>query len=44
MSEGTARQEQRARLQADGALVLLTVLWGTTFVVVKDALGHGDPF
>jgi drug/metabolite transporter (DMT)-like permease len=36
--------ERRARLQADGALVLLTVLWGTTFVVVKDALSHGDPF
>ncbi len=39
-----ASAEQRARLQADGALVLLTVLWGTTFVVVKDALSHGDPF
>lgn len=24
--------------------MLLTVLWGTTFVVVKDALSHGDPF
>jgi drug/metabolite transporter (DMT)-like permease len=44
MTEGTALQEQRSRLQADGVLVLLTVLWGTTFVVVKDALGHGDPF
>jgi drug/metabolite transporter (DMT)-like permease len=40
----TESQERRARLQADGALVLLTVLWGTTFVVVKDALSHGDPF
>ncbi len=39
-----ALAEHRSRLQADGALVLLTVLWGTTFVVVKDALGHGDPF
>jgi drug/metabolite transporter (DMT)-like permease len=24
--------------------MLLTVLWGTTFVVTKDALSHGDPF
>jgi drug/metabolite transporter (DMT)-like permease len=24
--------------------MLLTVLWGTTFVVVKDALSDGDPF
>jgi drug/metabolite transporter (DMT)-like permease len=37
-------EEHKARLRADGALVLLTVLWGTTFVVVKDALSHGDPF
>jgi drug/metabolite transporter (DMT)-like permease len=36
--------EQRARLQADSVLMLLTVLWGTTFVVVKDALSHADPF
>jgi drug/metabolite transporter (DMT)-like permease len=43
MTDAAAR-EQRARLRADGALVLLTVLWGTTFVVVKDALSHGDPF
>ncbi len=41
---GAAAQEHRARLRADGALVFLTVLWGTTFVVVKDALSHGDPF
>lgn len=39
-----AREEPQARLRADGALVLLTVLWGTTFVVVKDALSYGDPF
>ena len=39
-----AAGERRGRLQADGALMLLTVLWGTTFVVVKDALSHGDPF
>jgi drug/metabolite transporter (DMT)-like permease len=44
MLEATVHQEQRARLQADGALVLITVLWSTTFVVVKDALGYGDPF
>jgi drug/metabolite transporter (DMT)-like permease len=39
-----AREEHRARLQADGGLVFLTLLWGTSFVVVKDALSHGDPF
>jgi drug/metabolite transporter (DMT)-like permease len=39
-----AREEHRARLQADGALMILTLMWGTTFVVVKDALIHGDPF
>ncbi|MBJ6759518.1 DMT family transporter [Myxococcaceae bacterium JPH2] len=33
-----------ARLQADGALALITALWGVTFVVVKDALGYSDPF
>src|SRR5205085_4543046 len=44
MSEAEARAEHQGRLRADGALMILTVLWGTTFVVVKDALGHGDPF
>jgi drug/metabolite transporter (DMT)-like permease len=44
MSEAAARAERQSRLHADGALMVLTVLWGTTFVVVKDALGHGDPF
>ncbi|WP_224249027.1 DMT family transporter [Hyalangium gracile] len=44
MSETEAPSERQGRLRADGALVLLTVLWGTTFVVVKDALSHGDPF
>jgi drug/metabolite transporter (DMT)-like permease len=33
-----------ARWRADGALVLLTVFWGVTFVVVKDALSYADPF
>jgi drug/metabolite transporter (DMT)-like permease len=33
-----------ARWRADGALVLLTVFWGVTFVVVKDALAYSDPF
>jgi len=32
------------RLQADGMMLLVTALWGGTFVMVKDALGHGDPF
>ncbi|ADO74337.1 DMT family transporter [Stigmatella aurantiaca] len=42
--EVTASRERRAHLRADGALALLTVFWGTTFLVVKDALGHADPF
>ncbi|MCY1047089.1 DMT family transporter [Corallococcus sp. bb12-1] len=33
-----------ARWRADGALVLLCVFWGVTFVVVKDALAFADPF
>ncbi|WNG29849.1 DMT family transporter [Cystobacter fuscus] len=32
------------RLQVDGVLLLMNALWGVTFVMVKDALGHGDPF
>jgi drug/metabolite transporter (DMT)-like permease len=40
----TGSPEGRARLQADGALALMTALWGTTFVVVKGALGDGDPY
>ncbi|AKF83366.1 membrane protein [Myxococcus fulvus 124B02] len=31
-------------LQADGALVFITLIWGVTFVVVKDALSYADPF
>lgn len=34
----------RTRLAADGALMLMAAFWGTTFVVVKGALGHGDPY
>lgn len=34
----------KARLLADAVLACLTVIWGTTFVVVKDALGYADPF
>ncbi len=37
-------QEPQARLQADSSLVGLTVLWGTTFAIVKGALGDADPF
>ncbi|MHA7633467.1 DMT family transporter [Corallococcus sp. M7] len=40
MSEG----REGAQWKADGALVLLTVFWGLTFVVVKDALAFADPF
>ena len=32
----------RARLSGDAALVLITLFWGVTFVVVKDALAQGD--
>ncbi len=28
---------------ADAVLLFITALWGVTFVVVKDALGHADP-
>lgn len=44
MGGGPSRPERVQRLQADGALALITVFWGVTFVVVKDALGYGDPF
>jgi drug/metabolite transporter (DMT)-like permease len=43
-TEEPARAEGGTRLRADGALVLVTAFWGITFVVVKGALGHGDPF
>ena len=32
------------RWRADGVMLLVTVLWGFTFVTVKDALAHADPF
>jgi drug/metabolite transporter (DMT)-like permease len=34
----------RLRLQADLVLVGITAVWGTSFVVVKDALARADPF
>jgi drug/metabolite transporter (DMT)-like permease len=40
MSESGARQA----LTADVVLVLITALWGATFVVVKDAIASADPF
>ncbi|NOK02981.1 MULTISPECIES: DMT family transporter [Myxococcus] len=40
----TEPSSRSQRLRADGALALITSFWGITFVVVKDALGHGDPF
>ncbi|MFY0570877.1 DMT family transporter [Archangium lansingense] len=43
-TELPSRPESHARLQADGALALITAFWGITFVVVKGALSHGDPF
>src|SRR5687768_11861789 len=42
--EASSHLEGRGRLQADGALALITAFWGITFVVVKGALSHGDPF
>lgn len=39
-----SRPERAGRLQADGVLSLVTACWGITFVVVKGALSHGDPF
>jgi drug/metabolite transporter (DMT)-like permease len=42
--ETSERSAGRSRLMADGALALMTALWGVTFVVVKEALSHGDPF
>ncbi|WP_368671673.1 DMT family transporter, partial [Corallococcus carmarthensis] len=38
------QERSGATWRADGALVLLTVFWGLTFVVVKDALAFADPF
>ncbi|MBM7113985.1 DMT family transporter [Archangium primigenium] len=32
------------RLRADGVMLLVTALWGGTFVMVKGALGAADPF
>jgi drug/metabolite transporter (DMT)-like permease len=34
----------RPRLAADLVLVAITAVWGGSFVVVKDALVHADPF
>ncbi len=36
--------ETRSRAKADLALVFCTLLWGTTFVVVKNALDHASVF
>lgn len=36
--------DERTRLRADATLMLLMAFWGTTFLVVKGALGHGDPY
>ncbi|MBF5044597.1 DMT family transporter [Simulacricoccus sp. 17bor-14] len=44
VSQHAVEHERRGRLQADLALLLITAFWGVTFVVVKDALGHADPF
>ncbi|MCP3101205.1 DMT family transporter [Myxococcus sp. K15C18031901] len=41
---GSSRTERSKGLQADGALMFITCIWGVTFVVVKDALGYADPF
>ncbi len=41
---GAEGADSRARLRGDAVLLFITAVWGTTFVVVKDALGHADPF
>jgi drug/metabolite transporter (DMT)-like permease len=42
--QGAPATSPRLRLEADLVLVGITAVWGTTFVVVKDALSHADPF
>lgn len=44
MSPHPVEHERKGRPQADLALLLVTAFWGVTFVVVKDALAHADPF
>ncbi|WP_371746031.1 DMT family transporter [Myxococcus sp. CA040A] len=44
MGRGPTRLERLKGLQADGALLFITLIWGVTFVVVKDALSFADPF
>ncbi|QRN99437.1 DMT family transporter [Archangium violaceum] len=43
-SPSSSPTNDTSRFRADGALLLITAFWGTTFVVVKGALGHGDPY
>ena len=43
MSPPIPAVDERARLRADGTLLLLMAFWGTTFLVVKGALAHGNP-
>lgn len=44
MSVAAPAASPASRLHADLVLIGITALWGGTFVVVKDALGHADPF
>lgn len=44
MGREPTRQGRLKGLQADGALLFITLIWGVTFVVVKDALSFADPF
>jgi len=41
---GLTSIEQPSRLKADLALAFCSLLWGTTFVVVKNALDHASVF
>ncbi len=34
----------KQRMRADAALVICTLLWGTTFVIVKNSLVHVSVF
>ena len=35
---------KRQAFRADGALLAMTAFWGVSFVIVKEALDHSDPF
>lgn len=44
LEQHLAASEKSQRVRADLALALCSLLWGATFVVVKNALGHASVF